>query len=351
MKKTLLYNGSDDGSIASAANLLRCGGLVVFPTETVYGLGANAYDGKAVGGVFDAKGRPHDNPLIVHVAEPEDAESFAYTNELYYKLARAFMPGPLTLILKKRSIIPDEVTAGGGTVGVRCPSHPTAHRFIELAGVPVAAPSANLSGRPSPTSFAHCVEDMYGRVDAIIDGGECGVGLESTVALIDGDDSVTILRPGAVTAEALSCVASTVKEAYELKDGERPMSPGMKYKHYAPRAPLYLLDGERDCVIDFVRECMRREECLFICFDEDAAELSDISGRLISLGGKDDLAAHAKKLFAALRAADKYGEAHMLESIYTYAPDVGGGLLPAISNRLLRAADHTIVKVTKRDGH
>lgn len=346
MKETVLFKRADENELISAANILREGGLVIFPTETVYGLGANAYDEKAAYNVFEAKGRPHDNPLIVHVADPADAETFAVTTKLYYRLARAFMPGPLTLIIEKKHNIPDEVTAGGGTVGVRCPSHPTAHRFIELCGVPVAAPSANLSGRPSPTRFDHCVADMNGRVDAIIDGGECEVGLESTVALLKGDDEVVILRPGAVTAEALSCVCSRVSSAFELKEGERPLSPGMKYKHYAPRAPLYLLDGERRDVIAFVRGKMKDERCLFLCFDEDAETFSDCRDRTISLGGEDDEALHAHRLFAALRETDVYGETHTLDAIYTYSPKKDGtGLSPAIENRLLRAANHTIIKV------
>lgn len=342
---TLKIDGrTEKTQLARAAEMLRSGGLVVFPTETVYGLGASAYDARAAYNVFEAKGRPHDNPLIVHVSEPSEAESFAHTTELYYRLARAFMPGPLTLILKKRPIIPYEVTAGGDTVGVRCPSHPIAREFISLAGVPVAAPSANLSGRPSPTAFEHCVEDMDGRADVIIDGGECEFGLESTVALLTGDDSLKILRPGAITSEALSCVCSSVTTADGLAPGETPLSPGMKYRHYAPRAPLYLLDGERDSVINYI--CSKiggGEECLFLCFDEDADKFG---GRTVSLGVAADKSVHARNLFAALRRTDRYGESHPLDAIYTYMPDVGeGGLSSAIYNRLIRAANHTIIKV------
>lgn len=341
---TLIIDGrSDRCGLVRAAEIVRDGGLVIFPTETVYGLGANAYDARAAYNVFEAKERPHDNPLIVHVSEPREAENFAYTNELYYRLAKNFMPGPLTLILKKRDVIPPEVTAGGGTVGVRCPSHPVAHEFIKLAGVPIAAPSANLSGRPSPTRASHCIEDMNGRVDAIIDGGECEIGLESTVALITGEDSVKILRPGAVTAEALSCVCSDVTTAEGLKPGEVPLSPGMKYRHYAPRAPLHLLDGTRDDVISYVKErYLSGEACLFLAFDEDA----DAPGcDSILLGRADDEGAHAQKLFAALRETDSYGEDHPLDVIYTYMPSREGGISAAIYNRLIRAADHTVIKV------
>ncbi len=337
---TLITDGS---SLERAAEIVKKGGLVIFPTETVYGLGASAYDADAVYKIFEAKRRPHDNPLIVHVSDPREAEFFSYTNALYYRLARAFMPGPLTLILKKRENIPPEVTAGGDTVGVRCPSHPVAREFIRLAGVPVAAPSANLSGRPSPTTAAHCIEDMNGRVDAIIDGGDCEFGLESTVALITGEDSVKILRPGAVTAEALSCVCGSVTTAEGLSPGETPLSPGMKYRHYAPRAPLYLLDGARENVISYVEEKLRSgERCLFLCYD---AEAEAFGGAAISLGGEDDELLHAHRLFAALRETDDYGAEHELDAIYTYMPKRDGGISAAIYNRLIRAADHTVIKV------
>lgn len=337
---TLITDGSD---LERAAELLRGGGLVIFPTETVYGLGASAYDARAAYNVFEAKGRPHDNPLIVHVSDPREAENFAYTNELYYRLAGAFMPGPLTLILKKRDNIPPEVTAGGDTVGVRCPSHPVAREFIRLAGVPVAAPSANLSGRPSPTTAAHCIDDMNGRVDAIIDGGECEFGLESTVALITGADSLKILRPGAVTAEALSCVCENVTTSEGLAPGETPLSPGMKYRHYAPKAPLFLLDGEREDVISYVKRRLGAgERCLFICYDDDAEMFGSSA---ISLGDEGDELLHAHRLFAALRMTDKYGEQNALDAIYTYMPRRDGGISAAIYNRLIRAADHTVIEV------
>ena len=346
----IIPQGADDDALRVAADAIRRGGLVAFPTETVYGLGANAYDEAAVYNIFEAKGRPHDNPLIVHVANPREAENFAYTTELYYKTAEKFMPGPITLILKKRDNIPAEVTAGGDTVGVRCPSHPTANRFLALSGVPVAAPSANLSGRPSPTIAAHCIEDMTGRADVIIDGGECEFGLESTVALLSGETpdngSIKILRPGAVTEDALRCVCADVTVADGLKPGEIPLSPGMKYKHYAPRAPLILLDGCRLDVINYVGSEMKRTggKCLFICFDGDGDSFG--SDAVLSLGAADDTGAHAHKLFAALRDSDTIGMSRQIDFIYTYMPDMSGdGLAPAIYNRLIRAANHTIKKV------
>lgn len=342
-KETLLIKrGHNESELASAARILRDGGLVIIPTETVYGLGCSAYSAIGAYNVFEAKGRPHDNPLIVHVADPAEAENFAHTTPLYYKLAKQFMPGPLTVILKKKDVIPDEVTAGGGTVGVRCPSHPTARELIRLAGVPVAAPSANLSGSPSPTTFEHCVKDMLGRVDAIVDGGACEVGLESTVVLLTGEDSLKILRPGAVDEGALSCVASDVTVADGLKKGEKPLSPGMKYKHYAPRVPLILLDGTDEAVASFIDAEMKKGGVFFICYEEDAKKYGN---KAYSIGKKEDEAAHAKNLFAALRYADELDDAD-IKKIYTYLPTDGGtGLLPAIYNRLIRAADHTVMKV------
>ena len=215
-----------------ASRLLNDGELVAIPTETVYGLGANALNKNACLNIFKAKGRPGDNPLIVHIAKPQDAEKIAYTNNLYYKLAEKFMPGPLTVIIPKRDIIPYEVTAGLETVAIRCPIHKVANKLIEIAGIPIAAPSANTSGKPSPTSAKHVFDDMNGKIPLILDGGECEVGVESTVISIT-DNSIVLLRPGAVTVEMLKTVcenvtvANAVKE--ELKQGETALSPGMKY--------------------------------------------------------------------------------------------------------------------------
>ncbi len=340
--ETLLIKSGDGAGMARAAKIISDGGLVIIPTETVYGLGCSAYSATAAYNVFEAKGRPHDNPLIVHISEPSEAENFAHTTDLYYKLARQFMPGPLTVILKKKDIIPAEVTAGGATVGVRCPAHPAARDLIRLAGVPIAAPSANLSGSPSPTAFEHCVRDMTGRVDAIIDGGECEVGLESTVVLLTGEDSLKILRPGAVDAGALSCVCSDVTVADGLGDGEKPLSPGMKYRHYAPKAPLVILDGTDEAVTAFVDAEMQKGGVFFICYDEDADKYGKYA---YPIGKRSDEAAHAKNLFAALRFTDELGDAN-IKTIYTYMPRDGGtGLMPAIYNRLIRAADHTVLKV------
>ena len=203
MKETKLLSvrdaEQDKKNIETAANLLRQGGLVAIPTETVYGLGANALNPQAVEAIFTAKGRPQDNPLIIHICQPEQAEQYAREiPSAYYALCRRFSPGPLTVILKKKDIIPPETSGGLDTVAIRIPSHPVARAIIQAAGVPVAAPSANLSGSPSPTTAQHCIHDLWGRVDAIVDAGECSVGLESTVISLAGERPI-LLRPGAVT--------------------------------------------------------------------------------------------------------------------------------------------------------
>ena len=327
--------------IERSADIIKKGGLVAFPTETVYGLGADATDKNAAKKIYAAKGRPSDNPLIIHIACPEDAEGYAYTSPLYYKLAKAFMPGPLTVILPKRDTIPREVTGGLDSVAVRCPSHGIARMLIAEAGVPIAAPSANISGSPSPTRAEHVLKDMDGKIDAIIDGGECEIGLESTIVKLDGNKAI-LLRPGAITADALGCVceeveiSSAVTEA--LKENERPLSPGMKYRHYAPTSPLVLLDGEDANVLSFLQKAQKKESCIILCYNEEEDKL--IKDKLIPIGGKDDLATQAQRLFCALREADLLSA----DIIYAHLPRPDGlGL--ALYNRMIRAAAHTVKKV------
>ena len=328
--------------IARAGKLLREGELVVFPTETVYGLGGIATSDAAAKAIYEAKGRPSDNPLIIHVASPEDAEAYAVTNDTYYRLAQKFMPGPLTVILPKKDTIPLSVTGGLDSVAVRCPAHPVARALIRAAGVPVAAPSANRSGRPSPTCAAHVVEDLDGRVAAIIDGGECEVGLESTIVKLEGDKGI-LLRPGAITQDALSCVCETeIAHAVTaaLAENERPLSPGMKYRHYAPQAPLVLLDGERSAVSEFLKKQALDPTVGILCYDEEKEHLAG-QATLFPVGACEDLAAQAKHLFAALREADKYPH---LQKIYAHLPPKTGlGL--ALYNRCIRAAAHTVEKI------
>ena len=327
--------------LCHAAAILRDGGLVVFPTETVYGLGGNALDAQAAQKIYAAKGRPSDNPLIIHIANPNDASRYAETNALYDRLAKAFMPGPLTVILPKRDCIPLSVTGGLDSVAVRCPSHPVAKRLIELAGIPIAAPSANRSGKPSPTAASHVAEDLDGRVDMILDGGECDIGLESTIVRIDGD-GLTLLRPGAVTYDALCMVCDRVTVAdavlHKLAEGERPLSPGMKYRHYAPTAPVVLLKGDDDRVLAFLQAEQQNQKCAILCYDEEIPHLDPV--RLLPIGARNDLATHAKQLFAALRQAD----ATDAEIIYAHLPTMEGlGL--ALYNRMIRAAAHTVREI------
>ena len=327
--------------IERAAAVLRRGGLVVFPTETVYGLGGNATDPHAAAAIYAAKGRPSDNPLIIHVATPEDAELYAVTSPMYYKLARQFMPGPLTVILPKKEAVPNEVTGGLSTVAVRCPSHPVAHALIAAAGVPIAAPSANLSGRPSPTLAEHAVRDLDGRVDIILDGGPAEFGLESTIVLLDGDNA-TLLRPGAVTYDALCCVCHRVDVApavtAAMGEHERALSPGMKYKHYAPHAPLTLLDGDAAA---FLSRVVSDPTVGILCYDEEKTALAGRGATLFAIGAREDLTAQAHRLFAALREADEHPA---LTKLYAHLPPQSGVGL-ALYNRLIRAAAHTILKV------
>ena len=342
-----IFNLSSENSkkdIEKAGQIIKNGGLVVFPTETVYGLGGNATDSSAAQKIYAAKGRPSDNPLIIHVSDPEDAELYTYTNNLYYKLAKAFMPGPITVILKAKDIVPKTVTAGLDTVAVRCPSHPVAREFIRVAGVAIAAPSANLSGSPSPTCYRYVAEDMTGRVDMIIDGGDCDIGLESTIVKIEDDSSLTLLRPGAITVEDLSQVCEKVNVADavldSLKEGEVALSPGMKYRHYAPKSQFCLLDGEFLLRYDYVLK--NKENSAVLCYEEEVDAFSEVlpKERIFNMGKKEDKLSHAHKLFTLLRDADTENT----EVIYAPLPTLDG-IGMALYNRMIRAAAHKIIKL------
>lgn len=329
--------------IKKAGETLKHGGLVVFPTETVYGLGGNATDPEAAKAIYEAKGRPSDNPLIIHVADPADAEPYAVTCDAYYRLARHFMPGPLTVILPKKDTIPLSVTGGLDSVAVRCPAHPVARALIAAAGVPIAAPSANRSGRPSPTCAAHAAEDLCGRVDMILDGGDSEVGLESTIVKLEGDRGI-LLRPGAITPDDLRAVLSDLEIApavtAALAAGERVLSPGMKYRHYAPAAPLTLLEGSEDAVRAFLIEKAAETGVGILCFDEEISQMPS-GAILFPVGARTDLATQAHRLFAALREADA---APNVQRLYAHLPPKEGlGL--ALYNRAIRAAAHTIVHI------
>ncbi len=239
---------ANDEGFARAAQILRSGGLVGIPTETVYGLAANALDGAAAAKIFAAKGRPADNPLIVHISKFEQIyDLVTEVPDSAKKLAKAFWPGPMTMILPKAPCIPNEVSAGLPTVAIRFPSHPAAQRIITESGLPLAAPSANTSGRPSPTTAQHVLHDLSGKIDAVLDGGPCGVGVESTVITL-ATNPPRLLRPGGITLEQLRAVLGTVEMddavLHPLKEGVRAVSPGMKYKHYSPKANVIILKGK-----------------------------------------------------------------------------------------------------------
>lgn len=343
----LKINGNEENDskiIEKAAEIIKNGGLVAIPTETVYGLAGSAFIEESAGKIYAAKGRPADNPLIVHIAYPEDAETIAYPTELYYKLAEKFMPGPLTVILKKKPIIPDTVTAGLDSVALRCPSNPIAHKLIEVSCHPIAAPSANRSGIPSPTKAEHVREDMDGRIDMIIDGGECEIGLESTVVKLD-EDGCTILRPGAVTADMLSevCGKVTVSPAVVeplLANDIKPESPGMKYKHYAPSAEVVLIDAPTEIFLDYVKNNAQGKYGVFIP-NEDAGYFS--GGVMLLTGPRGDAKEASRRLFSLLRRADEME----LERVYAQLPPASGEYL-ALYNRIVRAAGCRIVKLGGR---
>lgn len=320
-------------ALKEAANVLQQGGLVVLPTETVYGIGANALDREAVADIFAAKGRPQDNPLIVHIADFSDLDGLvAEIPDSVRKLAGAFWPGPLTMIMPRGRYIPDSVSAGLDTVAIRMPSHPVARALIRLAGVPVAAPSANLSGSPSPTTAAHCYADLSGRVDIILDGGRCSVGLESTVLSLAGERP-RLLRPGAVTPEQLrELLEDLVIDDAVLHsiDAAQPVaSPGMKYKHYAPRADITLVHGGLEAYLAFLEE-HKGSGVFALTFDADK-QRSPVP--CVTYGSEHDPASQAEGLFSALRRLDASGA----RQVYARAP-LPQGLGLAVYNRLVRAA-------------
>lgn len=335
-------------SIARAAARLRGGGLVAFPTETVYGLGANALDAAAVRRVFDAKGRPATDPLIVHVASVEamhdllgeDLETGPYSR--VRRLAARFWPGPLTLVVPKSDRIPPEVTAGLGTVGIRVPAHPVARALLDAADIPLAAPSANLFSRPSPTRADHVLQDLGGRIDFVVDGGATSVGVESTV--LDLTRRIpTVLRPGAVTVEMLrECLPVVLVGIESVEDGPLP-SPGLLPKHYSPRAPLILFSGEAEAALSaMVRRARgaaadgRRVGILVVREDVDA--FGDFPVQLAEVGTRGDLAAMATRLYAALRQLDAAG----VDLILARDVQDDDGLGRAIRDRLARAAAQRI---------
>lgn len=327
--------------VAAAAEILRQGGLLGIPTETVYGLGANGLDITAVENIFLAKGRPQDNPLILHI--PTAAWLERYCKEVpdtAYALAARYWPGPMTMILKRKPLVPDVVTAGLDTVGMRCPAHALCREIIAAADVPVAAPSGNTSGRPSPTNMADMLEDMDGKIDGIMDGGPCAVGVESTII----DLTCTpprLLRPGGITLEQLREVLGEVEVDTAVTRlmgaGEQPKAPGMKYRHYAPKAPVTVVRGTPETSAAYISAHMGADSGV-ICFDEFAGQFA---GHAVArLGRSDDQAEQARQVFDALRYFDHTD----VPDIWAQSPEsTGVGL--AVSNRLNKAAGFHIIEV------
>ncbi len=337
---------SGDGDIDKlkfAAEVIKKGGLVAFPTETVYGLGANALDENAVASIFTAKGRAQDNPLIVHVSDKADIDKYAFAKgNKKADVLLSQMPAPLTVILPRREIVPLVVTAGLDSVAMRVPQNAIARKLIELSGLPISAPSANLSGKPSPTKAQHVIEDMTGRADVIIDGGNCEVGLESTVITLCKDVPM-LLRPGGFTYEKLCDLLGQVDISNavleQLKEGQTVESPGMKYKHYAPDVGVVLVKGNAKKVRTFLCEKYKSENCGIICFDEDFPENSE---RVISVGSRDDNSQYAEKMFDALRSTDTIDG---IDVVYASIPETTDGISLAIYNRMLRAAGFNVIQL------
>ncbi len=335
---TLLLSDSTE-QLEIAAQFIKNGEVVGIPTETVYGLGADASNPEAVKKIFAAKGRPADNPLIVHLAEFADAEKYTVCiPELAYKLAKRFCPGPLTIILPKNELIPSVTSGGLDTVGIRIPAHETMREIIRMSGKPIAAPSANTSGYPSPTAAAHVIDDMRGKIAAVVDGGQSEFGVESTVIAIENDNSIRILRPGCITAEHLSeiCENVVVDKAIlnEVGKDEKVSSPGMKYKHYSPDADIVLIDASLEDFTNYVAK-NNGNGVYSLIFDGDA---KNFPYKYLTYG--EDSLAQAHNVFQKLRELDELGA----EKVYVRAPSLDGVGL-AVYNRLIRAAGFEVIRI------
>ena len=336
-----------DEELLEAARILREGGLVAFSTDTVYGLGGNALDEHASEKIYAAKGRPSDNPLIAHISCMEELPALVReVPEAGRRLAEAYWPGPLTMIFRKKDEVPYETTGGLETVAVRMPSDPVASRLIRLAGVPVAAPSANTSGRPSPTRAEHVIEDLNGKIDMIIDGGQVGIGVESTIVDVSGETPV-LLRPGAVTMEMLEAVLGRVDIdpaiTGPVSADIKPKAPGMKYRHYAPKAEMVLVEGEMEQVVRYInqetKKAQKEGKTVGIICTEESRNLYP-EGILEVIGSREHEETVAHNLFAVLREFDN----RKVDCIFSesFSRDQLG---QAIMNRLCKAAGYHIVKV------
>ena len=371
--KTIVADGNDNDSIKTAAKILNNEGLVAFPTETVYGLGADALNPIAAAKIYAAKGRPSDNPLIVHIADTDDVYKLASNvPEKAKQLMEAFWPGPLTIILPKKPTVPDGTTGGLNTVAIRMPSHPVALSLIKESGVYIAAPSANTSGRPSPTEASHVIADMDGKIEMILDGGAVGIGIESTI--VDLTEAIpTILRPGFITKSMLENIIGEVtidKALIEPAPDLRPKAPGMKYTHYAPKGELTIIEACNEssnenysknnginCIDNCINDHEKKYDKVIAKINELVKQKTDEGYRVaviatsenaalykcenvLTVGANTDGATIAAKLYGTLRKCDDIGA----DYIYSEAFDKGelGG---AIMNRLLKAAGHRVIKL------
>ena len=336
---TLYLSAEDSRTPAIAANIIMRGGLVAIPTETVYGLGANGLDENAVAKIFEAKGRPQDNPLILHIAGPEQIELFCHhIPQAAYDLAEKFWPGPLTMVLPARSNVPRRTTANLDTVAIRCPDSAVTREIIRLAGVPLAAPSANISGKPSTTTARHVKFDHDGRIDAIVDGGPCRVGVESTIIDLSAEKP-RLLRPGGISPEQLAEVLGEIEVdkavTAQLGKDDVVRAPGMKYRHYAPSAPVVIVSGSREAAARYIRAHMRAGDRV-LCFEEELPLYEGCNP--LSYGLEADVNTLSAGLFAALRELDDPG----VHQVFARCP-VGGGVAYAVQNRLKKAAAFHVV--------
>ena len=336
----------DGEGMDRAGALIAAGELVAFPTETVYGLGGDGLNPEASGKIYAAKGRPSDNPLIIHIADFEDMKRIADQIPPEAKLlSDAFWPGPLTMIVKKSAAVPDATTGGMDTVAVRMPSHPVARELIRRSGCVIAAPSANLSGRPSPTEASHCVEDLSGRIPMIIDGGPVGIGIESTIIDLTEEEPM-VLRPGYITPEMLSQVLGQEvvidPGILAADDTRKPKAPGMKYRHYAPKADMIIVEGTSDRVVAKINELVKEKQkagirTAVIATEETRALYQ--ADEILSIGSRTDEDSIARHLFGILRTCDEL-EVGAIYSESFATPRIG----QAIMNRLLKAAAHQVIQ-------
>ena len=337
--KTLFLDAQIPKTAETAAEIIKNGGLVAIPTETVYGLGANGLDENAVLKIFEAKGRPQDNPLILHVADPKEIERFCHSiPQAAYDLADAFWPGPLTIVLPAKDIVPKRTTAGLNTVGVRCPDNAVTREIIRQAGVPIAAPSANISGKPSTTTAQHVLHDHEGKIDAIVDGGACRVGVESTIVDLT-DERPRLLRPGGIGPEQLLAVLGDLivdKAVTAQIDKDAVVkAPGMKYKHYAPASEVVIVSGSREKAAAWIRDHFEEGDRV-LCFEEELPLYEGCAP--LSYGQESHVETLSAGLFSALRILDD----PTIHKVYARCP-VGGGVAYAVQNRLKKAAAFHII--------